>query len=89
MAPKARSAKRRSTTDSQLSAPRRSAMLIEPTTSQKSTVISFRSPSSAAASARIRAARCRGTYELGSRPGPGGAIPPPPAGGSSAAHTLQ
>jgi hypothetical protein len=43
----------------------RSAMVVEPTTSAKSTVTSFRSPSSAARLARIRAARCGGVYDAG------------------------
>ena len=47
----------------------RSAMLVEPTTSAKSTVTSFRSPSSAARVARMRAARCAGVYDDGAGTG--------------------
>src|SRR5689334_1868794 len=54
------------------SAPMRSAIEVEPTTSAKSTVTSFRSPSSAARLARMRAARCAGVYDDGDGVGVGG-----------------
>src|SRR5262249_44044291 len=77
------------------SAPMRSAIDVEPTTSAKRTVTSFRSPSSAAPPARIRAARCAGVYDDGAGAGDGAPTRAPQrsqkvaSSGSCVAHAAQ